>query len=57
MEYSIPSFPEEISTPLLDHPNNYISRITLGILQDLGYTINYESQYLSDDINYNDTRP
>jgi hypothetical protein len=52
-----PSFPEEIITPLLDYPNNYISRITLGILQDLGYTINYGSQYLSDDINYNDTRP
>lgn len=34
--------PEEIITPIINR-NNYLTIITLGILQDLGYTVNYNS--------------
>ena len=34
--------PEEIMTPIINI-NNYLTIITLGILQDLGYTVNYNS--------------
>ncbi len=33
-------------TGLLDKDYNYITPITMGCLEDIGYTINYNSQYI-----------
>ncbi len=41
-----PTLWNEIMTGLLDKDYNYITPITMGCLEDIGYTINYESQYI-----------
>lgn len=47
-----PSFPEEIMTGLLNNNDNYITRMTLGVLEDLGYTVNYNSPHVNNNIDY-----
>lgn len=47
-----PSIPGEIMTPYVNvsihqFNKNYISILTLGILEDMGYTVNYESKYVT----------
>ena len=46
-----PVFPNEIMTGLNSH-YSYLTRITLGMLEDLGFNVNYDSTYLSENINY-----
>lgn len=41
-----PSLWNEIMTGLLDRDYNYITPITTGCLEDLGFIINYNSQYI-----------
>lgn len=41
-----PSLYNEIMTGLLNQKNNYITPITMGCLEDFGYTINYKSPYI-----------
>ena len=41
-----PSLHNEIMSGLLDRTNNYITPITMGCLEDFGYTINYKSPYI-----------
>jgi len=41
-----PTLWNEIMSGLLDRNYNYITPITIGCLEDIGYTINYESQYI-----------
>jgi len=41
-----PSLYNEIMTGLLNLKNNYITPITMGCLEDFGYTINYNSLYI-----------
>tara|TARA_B110000261_G_C13036563_1_gene338512 strand:+ start:342 stop:1304 length:963 start_codon:yes stop_codon:yes gene_type:complete len=41
-----PSLYNEIMSGLLDRINNYITPITMGCLEDFGYTINYKSPYI-----------
>jgi hypothetical protein len=41
-----PTLWNEIMSGLLDRDYNYITPITIGCLEDIGYTINYESQYI-----------
>jgi hypothetical protein len=41
-----PTLWNEIMTGLLDKDYNFITPITIGCLEDLGYTINYNSQYI-----------
>ena len=45
-----PTIPTEIMTGFLDDDNgsvngNYITRMTLGILEDIGYVVDYESEH------------
>ena len=41
-----PSLYNELMTGLLNQKNNYITPITMGCLEDFGYTINYNSLYI-----------
>ena len=41
-----PTLWNEIMSGLLDRINNYITPITMGCLEDFGYTINYKSPYI-----------
>ena len=41
-----PSFPTEISTGFINL-SNHISKMTVGVLQDLGYRVNYDSEYIA----------
>ena len=43
---SHPTVKNEIMTGFLER-NNFVTPITLGILQDLGFTVNYSSQYVT----------
>ena len=43
---SYPYFREEIMSGFLNG-NNYISRETLGVFEDLGYSIDYSSEYIT----------
>lgn len=45
-EQFYPTLLNEIMSGLLDRDNNYITPITMGCLEDLEYTINYDSQYI-----------
>ena len=45
-EQFYPTLWNEIMSGLLDRDNNYITPITMGCLEDLKYTINYDSQYI-----------
>lgn len=47
-----PTIPGELMTPYINisiyqYDCNYISILTLGILNDMGYTVNYESKYVT----------
>ncbi len=47
-----PSIPGEIMTPYVNvsvrqYSKNYITILTLGILEDMDYTVNYESKYVT----------
>ena len=46
-----PYFPNEIMTKTVED-TTFISRITLGMLKDLGYEVNFDSEYLSKPILY-----
>tara|TARA_B100001093_G_scaffold439901_1_gene440128 strand:+ start:827 stop:1585 length:759 start_codon:yes stop_codon:yes gene_type:complete len=50
---SYPILPREIMTGYLNMGENFISNITLGILEDLGYFVNYSSIYNYNSINEN----
>ena len=41
-----PTLWNEIMSGLLDHDYNYITPITIGCLEDLGFVINHNSQYI-----------
>ena len=45
-DVSYPILNNEIMTGLLGD-NNYITSISLGLLQDIGFTVNYNSQYVN----------
>ena len=40
-----PVIRNEITTGFIDE-NNYLTPMTLGCLEDIGYTVNYESNYV-----------
>lgn len=44
-----PVFPEEISLGYI-HYDNYLSNITLGILEDIGIVVNYNSNYVNNSL-------
>jgi len=46
-----PSFPYEIMTGWINN-QSYISSITLGVLEDLGFEVNYESKYINNTLEY-----
>lgn len=48
---SYPVIVNEIMTGFLDG-RNYLTPITLGLLQDLGFTVNYNSQYVTSNGKY-----
>ena len=41
-EHNVPSLGNEIMTPIVNDRGNVISRITLGALEDIGYTVDYD---------------
>jgi hypothetical protein len=46
-----PSFPYEIMTGFINR-KSYISSITLGILEDLGFDVNYESKFINNTLGF-----
>ena len=52
-----PSLPEALMSPYISN-NNYLTSMTLGCLQDLGFDVNYDSTYVDDTIySYPSRRP
>ena len=59
-----PSFPSELMTGFLgylDENSNYVDNtditiISLGLLEDLGFKLNYQSEYINNNVTYNITR-
>tara|TARA_B100000427_G_scaffold174500_6_gene145076 strand:+ start:11165 stop:12181 length:1017 start_codon:yes stop_codon:yes gene_type:complete len=52
-----PTIPTEIMTGFLDDDNgtingNFITRMTLGILEDIGYTVDYNSEHCVNAVSY-----
>jgi len=52
-----PSFPTEVMTGFLDDDTgvingNFITRMTLGILEDIGYTVDYNSEHCVNAVSY-----
>ena len=47
-----PHFQKEMMTGLLQTDRTVLTRMTLGVLEDLGYTVNYDSPYVSNSITY-----
>ena len=43
--YQYPIIPNEISTGWLNINHNYLSTMTLGVLEDIGYKVNYNTIY------------
>ena len=48
-----PHFRKEMMTGLLQTDKTVLTRMTLGVLEDLGYTVDYNSPYVSNSITYN----
>ena len=47
-----PSFPREIMSGFINSGNNFISRMTLGVLEDIGFNVNYTSTHVVNPVNY-----
>lgn len=47
-----PHFQKEMMTGLLQTDRTVLTKMTLGVLEDLGYTVNYNSPYISSAITY-----
>lgn len=46
-----PIFKEEIMTGFLNE-NNYLTKLTLGLLEDIGYNVDYSSNYINNNIDF-----